>query len=182
MQDAADLVGDERGQAGQVHVALERREGRQLAGLLGDRRRVVAHPLELVGHVVEREQEAQVAGDRPLGRDGRGDDVGDLDLDLVDAPVADDDRRGRRLVVRDERLERLADLDLDHRAHAQDAVLGLAHLAIERRARDLEPWRWLLAGRAVAGLDGHGPAMPRSRSLIRTVPTRSPRSAGWPAG
>ena len=30
---------------------------------------VVAHPLELVRHVVEREQEAQVAGDRLLGRD-----------------------------------------------------------------------------------------------------------------
>ena len=70
-QDAVDEHGRPLGHLGQVDIALERRFGRELDDLLRDRRRVVAHALELVGHVVQREQVAQVARDRVLGGDRR---------------------------------------------------------------------------------------------------------------
>ena len=66
-----------RGEAahlGQLAVRLDVADGRQLARLLGHGRGVVAHPLQVVGHVVERQQEAQVAGNRLLGRDGARDE------------------------------------------------------------------------------------------------------------
>ena len=61
---------------GQVDVLLERRLRGQLANLLGDGRGVVADPLELVRHVVERQQEPQVARDRGLRRDRARDQRG----------------------------------------------------------------------------------------------------------
>ncbi len=70
-QDAVDEDGRPLGHLGQVDVALERRLGRELEDLLGDRRGVVAHALQLVRHVVQGEQVAQVARDRLLGRDRR---------------------------------------------------------------------------------------------------------------
>ena len=70
-QDAVDQDGRALGHLGQLHVAGERRLGRELDDLLRDRRGVVADPLELVGHMVERQQVAQVTCDRLLGGDRR---------------------------------------------------------------------------------------------------------------
>ena len=157
---------------------------------------MVAHPLQLVGDVVQREQEAQVAGDRRLGRDRRGDHRRDLALELVDRGVAADDRHARRVVVGDDRGERGADLALHERAHPQDVVLDLGHLAVEGRA--VRVHRWLehrLAGRAGcrSGRSSRTPAnasvtrggrgarssvMGSSSALSRTDRRRSPRSSG----
>ena len=45
---------------------------------------MIAHPLELVADVVEREQEAQVARDRLLGRDHGRDLRRQVELGFVD--------------------------------------------------------------------------------------------------
>ena len=134
-QDPVDQLRRELAHRGQVDVVLERRLRRELAGLLRDRRRVVADPLQLVGDVVEREQEPQVARDRALRRDGPRDQRGRVALGLVDPAVAGDDREGGVGVVRDERRDRRADLVLDEHPHAQHVVLDLALLAVERLAR-----------------------------------------------
>ena len=102
--------------------------------------------------MVEREQEAQVARDRLLGRDRRRDHRADLALGLVDPAVADDDReraRRRRGATSASIAARI--WLLDEGAHPQDVVLDLAHLAVER-ARGA---RWI--GRTgVGGSIGRG--------------------------
>ena len=65
--DAVDEHRDLLAEDGQVHVVAERGVRRELARLLRDGRRVVAHALELVADVVERQQVAQVARDRVSG-------------------------------------------------------------------------------------------------------------------
>ena len=95
---------------------------------------MVAHPLELVGDVVERQQVAQVACDRLLGRDRHRDQARDPALRLVDERVALDDIEGQRGVVRLERATGFADRRLDQRAHAQDRIPDELFLAIERVA------------------------------------------------
>ena len=64
-----DEDGRQLGHLGQVDVVLERRLRRELDDRFGNRGGVVAHPLELVGDMVERQEVAQVAGDRLLGGD-----------------------------------------------------------------------------------------------------------------
>ena len=96
---------------------------------------MVADPLELVGHVVEGQQVAQVAGDRLLGRDGDGDEPRNAALGLVDDRVALDHVEGEVGIVRGERPARLADRCLDERAHAQDRVADQLLLAVEGLAR-----------------------------------------------
>ena len=72
-QDAAHLIGGELGHGWQIHVFLERRVRRELARLLGDATRVIAHALEFVRDVVEREQEARHLSARCApSRAGRG--------------------------------------------------------------------------------------------------------------
>ena len=107
--------------------------------------RVIAHPLELVGDVIERQQVAQVAGDRLLRRDRHRDEPRDAALRLVDDRVALDDVEGERRVVGDERPAGLADGRLDQRAHAQDGVADQRLLAVERLARRR---RWSAASAA----------------------------------
>ena len=87
-EDVADLLSDEAPHLGQMHVVSQRRIRRELARLLGDRCGMVAHPLEVVGDVVEREQEAQVARDRLLERDRPRDEAGDVALVPVERLVA----------------------------------------------------------------------------------------------
>ena len=96
---------------------------------------MVAHPLELVADVVEGQEEAQVAGDRGLGRDRPGDQPRDLALHLVDPPVAEDHRRRGVGVVGGQGRHRVAQRFLHVRAHPEDVVLDLAHLAVEHLAR-----------------------------------------------
>jgi hypothetical protein len=90
--------------------------------------------LELVAHVVEGEEEAEVARHRRLGRDRPGDEVRHLALHLVDLAVRDDDPRRRLRVVADEGLHRRPDRLLDVGPHPEDVVLDLAHLLVERLA------------------------------------------------
>jgi hypothetical protein len=95
---------------------------------------MVAHPLQLVAHVVEREQEPEVAGDRRLGGDRPGDQARDLALHLVDPAVGDDHLGRRARVVGEEGGDARPDRLLDVGAHPEDVVLDLAHLEIERLA------------------------------------------------
>ena len=106
---------------------------RELAALLRDGRRVVAHPLQLIGDMVEREQESQVTRDRALGGDRCGDHARDLALELVDHAITADDGDARGVVVRDDRGERSPDLGLDVGPHPEHVVLDLDHLAVEGR-------------------------------------------------
>ena len=128
--DPADELRDALAKLRQHHVVLERRVWRELACLFCHGCRVVAHPLELVAHVVQRQQVAQVAGDRVLGRDHGGDHRGCLALDLVDLAVIEDHLEGCFGVVFDQRHDRGTDLLLDHRAHPQNVVLDLGDLAV----------------------------------------------------
>ena len=150
--------------ARQVHVLLERRLRRELASLLGHRRRVVAHPLQLVRHVIEREQEAQVAGDRLLGGDRPRDLGGHRALRLVDPAVADDHRERGLGVVVAQRGDRGADRVLDQRSHAQNIELDLALLAVERLAW----WVGLARGRR---------AFSRREQLVELIVQRFGRGA-----
>ena len=71
-QDAADEDGGQaRPSPAGRRSALSGGSGASLRTCLATDAGVVAHPLELVAHVVEREQEAQVARDRLLRRDRR---------------------------------------------------------------------------------------------------------------
>src|SRR4051794_6494221 len=68
---AKDTVNQDRGTLGhlrEMDVAVERRVWRQLDDGLGDRRRMVAHPLEFVRDVIEGQEVPQVARDRVLRR------------------------------------------------------------------------------------------------------------------
>ena len=97
---------------------------------------MVADPFELECHVVQRQQEAEIAGDRRLGRDRHRDDVGDLALGVVHGTIAVDDRPGGAEIALDERPDAAADLRLDERAHPQDPVLDRPFLAVESAPRD----------------------------------------------
>ena len=96
---------------------------------------VVTHALEVVGDAVEREQEAQVACHRLLRGDGQRDEVGHLALHGVDVAVVLDDPRGGIGVVLLEGLDGGDDALGHEAAHAQDVVLDLALLGLERPAR-----------------------------------------------
>ena len=61
------------------------RSGASLRACLATDDGVVAHALEVVGDVVERDQEAQVAGHGLLPGDGLRDEAGDPRLLVVDA-------------------------------------------------------------------------------------------------
>jgi hypothetical protein len=103
---------------------------------------VVADPFELVGDVVEREQVAQIASHGLLGRDGHADEPRDLPLRIVDPGVGLDDVEGQLRIMARERLTGPADRFLDEGAHAQDGVLDLLFLQVERvtpRLRAGEP-------------------------------------------
>ena len=95
---------------------------------------MIAHPLELVAHVVERQQEAQVTGDRLLGGDDRRDLRRQLELGLVDPAIVLDDPQRSLGVVVDERIEGGQDLVLDEDPHPQDGVLDRPLAAIELRS------------------------------------------------
>ena len=186
-EDAVDEDGRQLGHLGQMDVVLERRLRRELDDRLGDRRGVVAHPLELVGHVVERQQVAQVAGDRLLGGDRHRDQARDRALGFVDDRVALDDLEGQSGIVGGERPTGLPDGRLDDRAHAQDGVADEPFVAIERLARRLGEDAPRLVCRLrhePFDLGIHGPLRTvllvghRRRSVLsRTGRTRSPRSA-----
>jgi hypothetical protein len=153
---------------------------------------MVAHPLQLVGHVVERQQVAQVTGDRLLGGDRGRDHRRRLALDLVDPGVIEDHLERGLGIVGDQGVDRRPDLVLDLSAHAQDVVLDLVQLAIvdlplgvsrdgrsHRRFRNAVHDRRQLVLELGSGarcvLFGH-----RRVPLSRTDRRRSPRSAGSP--
>ena len=62
--------------------------------LLGNRRGMVAHALELVGNMIEGEKVAKVAGDRSLHGDRLGNKLRCAALKLVDCAVRFDDSLG----------------------------------------------------------------------------------------
>jgi len=146
-KDTVDQDGCPLGHLGEMHIPLERWVRGELDDGLGDRRGMVAHPLELVGHVVEGEQVTQVAGDRVLGGDRHRDEARDPALRLVDDRVAADDVHGQCRVVGDKRSARLADRRLDERAHAQDRVADEGLLTIE-----CVPWRGAWSAARARGL------------------------------
>ena len=117
-KDAVDQDGCALGHLGEMHIPLERRVRGELDDGLGDRRGMVAHPLELIGHMVEGEQVTQVAGDRVLGGDRHRDEARETALCLVDDRVSTDDVQRECRIVGDERSTRLADRRLDEGAHA----------------------------------------------------------------
>ncbi len=175
-------------------VVLERRVGRQLACLLGDRARMVAHPLQLVRHVVQRQQVAQVARHRGLGRDRGRDARRGLTLDVVDLAVVEDHLERRVRVMCDERRDGGLDLALDQHPHPQDVVLDLVELEVvllpsrmdapragpraRPQARACPPPRRPV-GRARPHAGGSRFSVIVASRLSRTGRTRSPRSAGW---
>ena len=108
--DAADLVRREVADRGHVANLADRRLLEQPACLLRDPGGVVADPLELERHVIERHQEAKVPRDRRLRRDRHHDVVRDLVLRLVDPVVLGDHASGEIRVAVDDRPDGIADL------------------------------------------------------------------------
>src|SRR3954451_10079243 len=96
---------------------------------------MVADALELIRDVVECQQQAQVARNRRLCRDGQLDQRRDVALCLVDPGVADYYRRGRVGIVRDERGQCRLDLCSYQAAHPQNLVLDLAFRPVQSLAR-----------------------------------------------
>ena len=92
---------------------------------------MVADPLELVRHVVEGQEVAQVTCDGLLRGDRHADESGHLALGVVDPSVGLDDVEGQVRVVGRQRLAGEADRLLDQRSHAQDRVLDLLLLDVE---------------------------------------------------
>ena len=101
---------------------------------LGDRCGVVAHPFQLVRHVVQGEEVAQVARDRLLGRDRDRDQTRDPSLGLVDDRVALDHVQRERRIVRDQGPGRLADRRFDEGAHPENGVADQLLFAVQRFA------------------------------------------------
>ena len=132
---------------------------------------MVAHPLQVIRHVVEGQQEAQVARDRLLGGDRPRDERRGEPLRLVQAAVAGDDleRQVGIVVARGPRPR--ADLVRDHAAQPQHVVLDLALLAIEG-----------VPGTLVGGGGGSARLPPsltcrrpeRSASLVSVMASRRP--------
>ena len=171
----------------QVDVAFQRRLRGKLQDLLCQRCGVVAHALELVRHMVKREQVAQVAGDRLLGRDRDRDQLRDAALGLVDDRITLDHVEGEHRVMADQRPTCLADGGFDQRPHHEDPVADPLFFAIQglARRRDRDVGRLASIGHRLVDLRVHG-VLPsawiighRWRSTInRTGRTRSPQSAG----
>jgi hypothetical protein len=90
-EDVAHLHLAGLGELGKVEVAGERREVGELAAALGDAGAVVAHPLQLAGHVEEPESLPQQFRRGGVGDGGEG-HLAHLHQERVDAGVVADDR------------------------------------------------------------------------------------------
>ena len=95
---------------------------------------MIAHALELVRHVQEAEDLAQIAGNRSLGEDHRQAVLVDLRMARIDRAVGGDDPRRDVHVPVDEGTGGVGDGDVDHLTHLQDQVAHLPLLALQRGA------------------------------------------------
>ncbi len=116
------------------HLAVH---GRLVSGKrdqLGDVHALVAHALDVLDHVQQRRDEAQVARDRRLQREQREDALVHLQVASVDAVVVGDHHLRELHVLVVQRLEHAVEL-LDDQVEAAERVgLELAQLCLEVRA------------------------------------------------
>jgi len=93
---------------------------------------VIAHSLELVGHVQEPEDLAKIARHRSLGEDHRQAMLVDLGLARVDLGIAADDRRRHVHVAVEKGTGGTVDGHVDHLPHLQHQVAHLPLLGVQR--------------------------------------------------
>ena len=98
---------------------------------LGDVHALVAHPLDVLDHVQQRGDEAQVAGDGRLAGEQGEDPLVDLQVAAVDAVVVEDDHRCQLDVLVLQRLEHAVELLDDDVQATQRATLELGELGVE---------------------------------------------------
>ena len=106
-------------------------EARQPAGRLGDVDRVVAHPLEVVRDLERGGQHPEVPCHRLLEGQQVDAHLLELDLHLVDDPVAGDDTLGLGAVALEERLDGQSQGGLRLTRHRQEADLDLAQVVVK---------------------------------------------------
>ena len=101
---------------------------------LRDVHALVAHALDVLHHVQQRGDDAQVAGHRRLEREQREDPLVDLEVAAVDAVVVGDHHLGQLDVLVLDRLERAVERLDDHVEAAERLLLELRELLLEVRA------------------------------------------------
>ena len=129
---------------------------------LGDVHALVAHPLDVLDHVQQRGDQAQVAGDGRLQREQREDALVDLEVAPVDAVVVGDHHLRELDVLVVERLEHAVELLDDQVEAAERVILELLQLLLEVRASLLAPRRRAPRRRAVVGPPSEAAAAPAS--------------------
>jgi hypothetical protein len=132
LEDVVDLA--DRQLAHQPELRTQRllRQRHERARHAGDAHRIVAHPLELGGDVLDAHEVPQVAGHRLLRRDDHEDLLANLAKELVQVLVLGAHLFGRHPVAPAEGVESGLDLGLDQRAHPNQRFAKARQLSFER--------------------------------------------------
>ena len=139
-EDAAHLVAAVGGHLGDVDVCLQRRQVGQVARELGDAHAVVAHALQLRGHVEQPDDLAKLARLRALVDDEREGQLAQLALAVVDQRVVRDHTRAEAHVALGEAARRLGDGRVDKLAHVRDDPAQVGQLVPEGGVVRVQQW------------------------------------------
>ena len=93
--------------------------------------RVIAHPFEIVGDFHRRGEKPQIAGHRLLRREQADHRLFDLQLEMIDLPVALNDLRGFFAVSLQHGLDRRREGCLRLARHVEQGDLELRELVVE---------------------------------------------------
>ena len=145
-EDLAHLLVADLRQARQAAVARQRRQVDEAARQPGDTRAVVAHALELAGHVQQAHDLAEIAGHRRLCEDRSVAELMSRALQIVEAHILLDDQRRHVRVALGERPHRAHRRERHPLTHLGDGlpqarqILGQRGAELRRRRR-----RWSAA-------------------------------------
>ena len=130
---------------------------------LGDRRALIAHPLEMEIRVEDREHEPKIACNGGLSRQQQLDLVLDVEAAPVDVVVERDHLAGQLDVLRDDSLGRTPDRALHELRLDLERLLEMGELVVEGGARSAHS---AIPTRVPGSPDGSHPVRGR---LIRSV-------------
>ena len=129
-QDVTHLRLARLGELGEVDVGGEGRQVGELAATLGDAGAVIAHPLQLAGHVEEAEGLTELGGLCRVGQRLEGERA-HLDEEGVDAGVVADDRGTEVDIALDQASGGAGHGSIDLVPHGQDEVAQALQLRVE---------------------------------------------------